>query len=236
MMKKYVRKAIDAVTLAAAKANARRTYSPVENGPVLVNLGSGLTVAPGWINVDSSLIALVVRFPRALLRFAYLLSAARERLTFEEFHLRLRSGVFIQSDVTVRIPLAADMADVVYTAHMIEHLYRDDAERLLHEMHRVLRPGGILRINVPSLDDVLAKFAQGETEAALDEVFARNRSDEQGWYSRHRYLYDFPLLERLLKEAGFDSIERCARGEGRVPDLEVLERRSPTGLYVEAIK
>jgi predicted SAM-dependent methyltransferase len=235
-MKKYVRKVIDAVTLAVAKTNARRTYSPAENGPVLVNVGSGLTVAPGWINVDSSLIALVVRFPRGLLRFAYLLSAARERLTFEEFHLRLRSGVFIQGDVTVRIPLAANMADVVYTAHMIEHLYRDDAERLLHEMHRVLRPGGILRINVPSLDDVLAKFAQGETEAALDEVFVRNRRDEQGWYSRHRYLYDFPLLERLLKEAGFDSIERCSRGEGRVPDLEVLERRSPTGLYVEAIK
>lgn len=230
------RKALDGVTRIAARANARRTYLPHVGGSVLVNLGSGLTVAPGWINVDSSLSALVARFPPQLLRMAYRLSTTRSKLTYEEFGKKLRSGFFVQADLTVRIPLPTETADIIYTAHMVEHLYRAEAERLFREAHRVLKPGGIFRVNVPSLEEIGAKLSEGETEAVLDALFVRSRDDEEGWYSRHRYLYDFPLLARLLKEAGFNSVERRSRGDGRVPDLDILERHSPTGLYAEAVK
>jgi predicted SAM-dependent methyltransferase len=119
---------------------------------------------------------------------------------------------------------------------MVEHLYRDEAEFVFREVRRVLRHGGVFRINVPDLQVTIDKFNQGETEAALDMLFERRRSDEKGWYSRHRYLYDYDLLRRLLAEAGFQNIERCSRGKGLVPNLDLLEQRSPTGLYVEAIK
>lgn len=236
-MKRPLRRAVDLVTMITARTNAKRTHRPWK-GPVLVNLGSGLTVAPGWINVDSSLTALLARAPPQLLRLPYRLSSAPRWFTFDRFCELLKSGTFIHADVTVRIPLPSGSADAVYTGHMVEHLYREDAERLFREAFRVLKETGVFRINVPSIDDVLARFERGETEEALAAFFPRNRREAEadGFFSRHRYLYDFPLLRNVLQQAGFVRVERRARGVGSVPDLDELERRSPTGLYVEAFK
>lgn len=47
-----------------------------------------------------------------------------------------------------RLPLLAESYDVVIASHLIEHL--DEPRRLLREVHRVLRPGGTLRLSCPS--------------------------------------------------------------------------------------
>jgi hypothetical protein len=83
---------------------------------------------------------------------------------------------------------------------MLEHVYRDDAERLFREAHRVLnssRAGSVC----PWANLVI-------TYSRLGALMGGRRRVS----------------------------ERRSRGERRVPDLEALERRSPTGLYVEAIK
>jgi hypothetical protein len=87
---------------------------------------------------------------------------------------------------------------------------------------------------VPDLTPWVEALKRGDTEAGLDGLFPRSAGAAGGELGTHRYMYDFELLARLLKEAGFTEIRRRERQEGTVPDLQVLEHRSPSGIYVEA--
>jgi SAM-dependent methyltransferase len=229
-----LRRHLDVLSGLVGKANARRTFTPPP-GHVYVNLGSGIAVAPGWVNIDAGFTAMCAALPAPVLRLIYLVTTVRRSLDPEEFVRRLKSGLFIHADLRTRIPLPDECADVIYTAHFVEHLYRDEAERLFREAWRVLKPTGVFRINVPSLEVTLERFAQGKTEDALTEFFAHSAAEERRGHDRHRYMYDFSLLEGMLRHAGFSNVVRRSRGEGVLPDLELFEQR-PTGLYAEATK
>src|SRR5207244_3445771 len=49
------------------------------------------------------------------------------------------------------LPIETGTAPFVYSSHVLEHFTPDDAEQILHDMHRVLRPGGVVRVVVPDL-------------------------------------------------------------------------------------
>ncbi len=65
----------------------------------------------------------------------------------------------IECDIR-QIPLPDNHADCAYAIHVLEHFYRWEAEDVLREWVRVLKPGGTLIIEVPCLDKVIHKFAQ----------------------------------------------------------------------------
>jgi SAM-dependent methyltransferase len=53
----------------------------------------------------------------------------------------------LHCDLNAGLPLRHAMADTVLAADLLEHIYRPQA--LLAEIHRVLRPGGTLLLNMP---------------------------------------------------------------------------------------
>jgi predicted SAM-dependent methyltransferase len=57
--------------------------------------------------------------------------------------------------------------DVVYHSHVLEHFDREDALGLLAECHRVLTPGGTLRVVVPDLLRIVTNYQ--EAVSRLDE-------------------------------------------------------------------
>lgn len=151
-------------------------------------------------------------------------------------------------DVTEPFPLPADSFDYVMAEHIIEHIARRDAEKMLMECHRVLRPGGVLRIGTPDLPKYLALYAGSPTEIereCLREIFdswifpgfhkAGNYAPQPGDYSpiymvndifmnyEHRFLYDFALLRQMCLAAGFASCERRVAGVSELPALHGVE-------------
>ena len=60
--------------------------------PVKLNLGSGLHVAPGWINVDGSVKTLFARLPQFALRWAHTLTNVRDTHSHNEFVTLLLSN------------------------------------------------------------------------------------------------------------------------------------------------
>ncbi|MDD2231062.1 MAG: hypothetical protein PHY48_16865, partial [Candidatus Cloacimonetes bacterium] len=53
--------------------------------PVKVNLGCGLTVAKGWINIDGSLNALFSSCPKFVLKLIYRLTGASNYYSCEDY-------------------------------------------------------------------------------------------------------------------------------------------------------
>ena len=201
-------------------------------GPVLVNLGSSLVVAPGWINVDGSLSALAASWPPLAQRLIYRLTSVRALMPEREFLATLRSSRFVHHLLEYGIPLPSACADVIFSSHLLEHLSRPDGEQMLREAWRVLKPGGRIRIDVPDLAKVIELYQAGEKRQALEGLFAYS---DVGFFARHRYMYDFDVLRDALERVGFRQVEQCPFGVGRVPDLAILDNR-PESLCVEAVK
>lgn len=73
----------------------------------------------------------------------------------------------IAHDLGRGIPLEDASCDVVYHSHVLEHIRRADAARFLVECHRVLKPGGIIRVVVPDLEGICRTYLE-KLEGALE--------------------------------------------------------------------
>lgn len=111
-------------------------------------------------------------------------------------------------DVRLGLPVEAARADACYASHVLEHLPRDAAVRLLAECHRALRPGGTLRLAVPDLEAIARHYLrllepadQGAAEAQSDydwillELFDQMVRIESGG-EMHRILASAAARER----------------------------------------
>jgi predicted SAM-dependent methyltransferase len=56
------------------------------------------------------------------------------------------------------IPFADDTFGLVYHSHVLEHFNQTDAKIFIQECSRVLRPGGILRVVVPDLEQIASLY------------------------------------------------------------------------------
>lgn len=215
----------------AARAVPRREVA-LPQGVIKVNIGAGIEVAPGWINVDGSIHALAARLPTSVLAPLYRrTNSVRQRMTEAEYIARLHDHRFVFHNLEEALPFASESVDFIFCSHVLEHFYRSDALRLAREMLRVLKPGGSARIAVPDLAKAIETYQTGARHEALMYFYTDGR---EGSYDQHRYMYDFTLMDALLREAGFTAIERRGYREGAVPDLELLDNRPEHSLFVEA--
>ena len=61
-------------------------------------------------------------------------------------------------DARAGLPFPDASVDAVYHSHMLEHLDDASARSFLLECHRILRPGGILRVVVPDLEGIARAY------------------------------------------------------------------------------
>lgn len=76
---------------------------------------------------------------------------------------RSRHGAVRAYDITRGLRFDDGIFDVVYHSHLLEHLRREDVPPFLLECRRVMRPGGVIRVVVPDLEQIARAYL-----AALD--------------------------------------------------------------------
>jgi len=204
-----------------------------DSDPLKVNIGSGLSVADGWINVDASLNAFFSKYPRIVLKLLYRLSGSHQWYSREEYMKKLKNHTFIHHQLEYGIPFPDNSIDYLYSSHLLEHLFLYDAERLLREAYRTTKKGGRIRICVPDLEHAFALYRNGNKDKALSYFF---RTSKVGCLCQHHYMYDFDMLKKLLETVGFVDVERCPFQEGKIPDIHKLDNRPEETLFVEARK
>lgn len=143
-------------------------------------------------------------------------------------------------DLTRPLPLPDSSFAYAFGEHVIEHISERQGERLLRELHRVLRPGGVLRITTPDLRKIIAIYEDrnpviGLPEYAefLDGIAAgehRRGAQVLNTFMRawgHRYVYDEEDLRVKLEAAGFAAVRRLEPGESEHDALRGVERHGP---------
>jgi predicted SAM-dependent methyltransferase len=154
----------------------------------------------------------------------------------------------IRADLSKPLPFADACADFLQSEDFIGQLTFVQARQFLGDCFRVLKPGGVLRLLTPDLDQLVrmylgrdprlkALWEQGVgiplQTGTLGELVhkALTFADQQSFY-------DEETLRALLEPAGFE-VERVAYNDSRFPALRGLDLRSPEtaiSLYLDCVR
>lgn len=153
----------------------------------------------------------------------------------------------IRWDVRWGLPLDDRSVRRIHSEHFFEHLrFPDEVMPALAECHRVLEPGGELRIIVPDAGRYIAAYARRDASffesmrelggAAVPfetDIEIVNQAFRMG--GDHQFAWDFAVMRRRLEQAEFERVEDTGYAPDRFID-QGDEWRRRESLYVVGYK
>lgn len=192
-----------------------------------INIGSGISGAPGWFNIDNSPTVLLSRIP-----------VVRRMSRIPQWPADVR-----RVDVRKGLPFGGATVGCIYSSHTFEHFTWEESLEVAKECFRILQPGGVMRIVVPDLGALMRDYMQDASPLASHSFLHRlslshNIFDLLHPGSHHSQMFDEKSMIHLFREAGFASPAVMAFGQSRIPNIaEVeLQSRKSESLYVEALR
>ena len=200
----------------------------------------------------------IVRFARYLRRIVYYLARAKKIRCYFDAHevhklhigagpnilpgwlntdISLHKHTVVSLDARKKFSFGDGTFHCVFSEHQFEQLSHPDGLKMLQECHRILKPGGKIRIATPSLETLIGLNTQ--TKSAIQERYVRWYIDQflpgtssyrdsfvinsalRNW--GHTFLYDRPTLESSLLRAGFVDCTWHAPGESESESLRGIE-------------
>ena len=110
-----------------------------------------------------------------------------------------------------RLPFEADSADAIAAIHVLEHFYLWEAEKIVADWRRILKPGGELVLELPCIDKVFSYIAQCVINGAPIAQFMTfwalyGDPKHQAPHMCHKWGWTKTQLIKLLKTVGFIEI------------------------------
>jgi len=129
-------------------------------------------------------------------------------------------------DITKKLPYDDDSVDFVFCEHCVEHIPYPSAVEFFKECHRILKPGGTVRITVPSIEQIYknndpdywkftTKFQpENSKRGALANIMFKHG---------HQVCWTSALMEAALFYSGFEMPVYCETHKSPHPELTNVE-------------
>ena len=168
-----------------------------------VNFGCGKKLQEGWFNVDA---------------------VSREDAAPD---LIYRMEFDADNSLVEPIPLDDGCADEFMALHVIEHFYAFQADAVVDEWKRVLKPGGKLILELPNIELAARNLLEGfPDQLSMWGLYGDPSHSDP--YMCHRWGYTPRTIKHLLKMRGFVDIKVL------LPETHM--KRADRDMRVEAIK
>jgi predicted SAM-dependent methyltransferase len=169
-----------------------------------INFGCGRRVLDGWFNVDAAHSSKAPRAPELL-----------HALAFDA------SGKVINP-----LPLPDGCADELMAMHVLEHVYRWEAPALLGEWRRLLKPSGLLVLELPNIEAAARNLLAGLSDQMCMWPLYGDPGHRDPFMC-HRWGFTPKTLHQLVHDAGFrDIVQPPPRTHGARADRDMrLEAR-----------
>jgi predicted SAM-dependent methyltransferase len=148
----------------------------------------------------------------------------------------LASQPDVCADLAGGLPFASGVASLMHTEDFIDQLTLEKAAAFLRECHRILAPGGVLRVLTPDMRKLARLYLDDPEQLktlwkrfvgvpllldSAGEVFNLGMR-----FAGHTFLYDEETFRALAARCGFDA-RRVEYRQSEVPELRGLDLRSP---------
>ncbi len=154
------------------------------------------------------------------------------------------SAEILAHDVRRSLPFTNMSFSAVYASHLLEHLHRVEADRLLKECFRILVPGGVLRLVVPDLLTLVNEYLEWRTlrekrqiagDRLNERLMLRPEAPTSGNplyraysaatdFHSHKWMYDADSLQQHMGAAGFTKVQEMAYRQSAIDNIEAVER------------
>jgi len=146
-------------------------------------------------------------------------------------------------DARKGLPYSEQTVDGIYSEHFFEHLTQAEGLGFLRECRRILKPGGVVRIAMPDLDEVVSRYVSKDWRGDGDMFklgydWVANRCEMLNIGMRewgHKHVYNEEELTRIAQMAGLEPTKRCEHSKSDIPMLAGRETRNSTKLIIEFI-
>ncbi|ORU93991.1 MAG: hypothetical protein A6F70_07250 [Cycloclasticus sp. symbiont of Bathymodiolus heckerae] len=109
-----------------------------------------------------------------------------------------------------RLGMFADNAvDLIYASHCLEHFKYGEVDRVLDEWHRVIKPGGIIRLSVPDIDKLIDIYNDTNDP---DDIVPQLMGGQNNKYNYHYVVFNGLNLKKYLNRAGFVDVQEWIPG------------------------
>jgi len=122
------------------------------------------------------------------------------------------------------LPFPDDSFDYLVASHFLEHLTADEGIVFLQECHRVLKPGGLIRIAVPDAEKLILEYLAGSlSDYDIINIECEKAETQLGKLQAlllggHKSVFDEHELIRVMKQAGFTP-ERKRFNKTEIPGI-----------------
>ncbi len=105
------------------------------------------------------------------------------------------------------LPFETDYADEIWAIHLLEHIHRAEAGTALYEWFRVLKPGGLLVLELPCLDKIAQLIVNGEKNMRLTVMglFGDPRDEKPDML--HKWCWSKAELTDTLQGVNFQDVQ-----------------------------
>jgi len=108
-----------------------------------------------------------------------------------------------------QLTFAADNSvELIYASHILEHFGRYEYLAVLKEWHRVLKPGGLLRLSVPDFAVCAALYYEQGLQDGLTGLIGLISGGQRDLFDFHKMIFDETLLTSALHQTGFGDVRR----------------------------
>jgi SAM-dependent methyltransferase len=152
-------------------------------------------------------------------------------------------GIDIVADILEGLPLETNSIDYAVSIHALPEIAYPDLIPTLEELRRVLKAGGVLRLELPDLDKAIQAYTNGDRDYFLipdsdSETIGGKLVTQMVWYGWSRSLFTHDFTAELLFKAGFSRVNRCNyfQTASPFPEIVELDSRERESLYIEAVK
>jgi predicted SAM-dependent methyltransferase len=109
----------------------------------------------------------------------------------------------IDVDISKPLPFPDECARFILAEHCVEHVSHQDAWMFFKECHRILQPGGVLRVAIPDVCRMERSMTPEYSKAVRDGGHGSNPIRAAVFEHGHRAAWDQALLGTFLCAIGF---------------------------------
>jgi SAM-dependent methyltransferase len=185
------------------------------------HIGCGFKIGKSWLNYDSSLLAIIDQIPLLNLILNF---------NDKKFPKNIKYGNIVKKNLC-----EDNEADNIFCSHVLEHVSLVDGKKMLKNIYKMLKPGGVFRIVVPSLESRIIRYNKDkDADLFMESLGCVNKNENYNFLrklrfyfggSRHRWMFDNKSLHYELKISGFKNIRECEFGDSGISIFDEVEEK-----------